>query len=387
MRVYGRASVHTLLGDRVVYRSLNPVDARLPRWSEIASDIGCPKATPPRKSDPDYGRAVAHLLRAARRIESPGTPIERLVYLGDTRRNDGTAFRSICFAGGWDGLAFIGHETSDPPQVEVIDESSRTLVYANRWSELERLDAWTRTRGFSIDARTAVVVDLDKTLLGARGRNDGVIDTARRSAARATVGAALGDAFSAAAFDAAYDRLNRADCHGFTQDNQDVLVYVCVIVVAGLMSLDDLLAWIRAEPTADFLAFLDIVDAQRNHLTVELADLHRVVRQAIAAGDPTPFKAFRRRELLQTATRMGTLGSDVGIDERLRSEIVMTHEVYDVATHWRARGALLMGLSDKPDEACIPRSESAMDGQEPLHRIETYIVGEDANRSGLCWEA
>ena len=61
--------------------------------------------------------------------------------------------------------------------------------------------------------------------------------------------------------------------------------------------------------------------------------------------------------------------------ELLANEIVITQEVREVALAWRERGALLFGLSDKPDEASIPQPAQAAQGRQAIHRVETHAVG------------
>jgi hypothetical protein len=73
---------------------------------------------------------------------------------------------------------------------------------------------------------------------------------------------------------------------------------------------------------------------------------------------------------------MGNLGDDVPMDTRLSQEIVITQEVRNRALDWNRRGALLFGLSDKPDEASVPTAELASQGYLPLHQVETHVVGE-----------
>lgn len=102
-----------------------------------------------------------------------------MVYVGDTRLNDGTAFANLCRAGGWPRLAFIGSERDEPARVEVVEQDGGTLYLANRWAALADFDRFCRERGFPLDERAAVIVDLDRTALGAPGRNDHVIDRAR----------------------------------------------------------------------------------------------------------------------------------------------------------------------------------------------------------------
>jgi hypothetical protein len=54
---------------------------------------------------------------------------------------------------------------------------------------------------------------------------------------------------------------------------------------------------------------------------------------------------------------------------------VITHEVRRMALEWRRRGALLFGLSDKPDEASCPTPELAEQGFVPIHQVEARVVG------------
>jgi hypothetical protein len=119
--------VSDFLDDRIVYRNLVPVDSRLPPLAQIRPLVGLPAGLVPRKSELAYAQVIAHLLREARALDRPGLSIERLIYVGDTRLNDGSAFANICQAGGWPGLAFIGSERGDTPQVEVVEQQMRTM--------------------------------------------------------------------------------------------------------------------------------------------------------------------------------------------------------------------------------------------------------------------
>jgi hypothetical protein len=55
---------------------------------------------------------------------------------------------------------------------------------------------------------------------------------------------------------------------------------------------------------------------------------------------------------------------------------VITQEVRERAADWHFRGALLFGVSDKPDEASLPPDDLAAQGYQPIHRTETDAVGE-----------
>lgn len=366
MKSYGLGSVHEFVGDFIVYRGLVAVDPRLPAPGEEAV---------PRKGEVAYGRAIARLLQAARGLERPGMRLARLVYVGDTRLNDGTAFANICRAGGWPGVAFIGAEDGEAPRVEVVLQAGGALYLANRWGALAEFEDFCREQGVAIDEATAVVVDLDKTALGARGRNDRVIDGARVEAVRRTVGGLLGDDWDREGFQRAYDLLNRPEFHPFTSDNQDYLAYVCLILGLGLYRLEPLVAEVRAGRLASFRQFIAAVEGRAAGLPAGQRRIHDEVYRRVRQGDPTPFKAFRRNEYRATVERMGCLGDEAPAAEMLAQEIVVTHEVRAAALAWKARGALLFGLSDKPDEASLPPAELAGRGYAPIHRVRTHVVG------------
>ena len=71
MKVYGKAAISEFMGDRIVYRNLIPVDRRLPGLDEIREKVGIPAGMIPRKSEPDYARAIVYLLDLARRLDVP----------------------------------------------------------------------------------------------------------------------------------------------------------------------------------------------------------------------------------------------------------------------------------------------------------------------------
>jgi hypothetical protein len=308
-------------------------------------------------------------------LDRPGESIERLVYLGDTHLNDGTAFANICDAGDWPGLAFIAAENPSPATVEVVEEGGGSLYLANRWAALFDFDGFCRQQGFALDERTAVIVDLDKTALGARGRNDHVIDMARVEAVRRTVGDLLGGNFDPQSFQAVYERLNKTEFHPFTADNQDYLAYICLILGGGLYQLDSLVADVRAGRMNSFEQFINAVEARVEELPADLRLIHDQIYQLVRRGDPTPFKDFRYNEYQTTIGRMGQLSDDSPVEELLRDEIVITQEVREIALSWRKQGALLFGLSDKPDEASVPSEALASQGFRAIHRAETHAVG------------
>jgi hypothetical protein len=376
MQTYGRTSISEFLGDRVVYRNLAPADPNLPTLEALRQAVGLPDGKIPRKSEADYARVIVHLLHAAQKQRGAGA-IERVLFVGDTRLLDGTAFSNICLAGGWSGLAFIGAESVKPAAIEIIpNESGQSLYLANRWAALAGFAGYAATNGFPADEATAVIVDIDKTALGARGRNGHVIDAARVQAVYDTVAALLGEAFDPQAFRAAYDLLNQPEFHPFTADNQDYLAYICLILGSGLYQLDSMVDDVRAGRLAAFEAFIAQVEAQAGRLPPALAGIHADIYASVQRGDPTPFKSFRRNEYRRTIACFGSLGDSAPLEDLLAQDIVVTQEVRQAALAWQRQGALLFGLSDKPDEAACPTAELAAQGYQPIHRAETHAVGE-----------
>jgi len=108
----------------------------------------------------------------------------------------------------------------------------------------------------------------------------------------------------------------------------------------------------------------------------ELWPVHQEVYTHFRQGDPTPFKSFRYREYEETVARMDSLPADTDLGKLLAEEIVITREVVDLARFLRERGVLLFGLSDKPDEASVPRAEWVREGYAPIHRTRMKVVGE-----------
>ena len=374
---WGLSSLHEFLGDLVVYRNLTPIDPRLPPFPALARRVGLDPERIPRKSELNYARVMGVLLQEARRLDAPDTEIKRLIYVGDTQLNDGTAFTNLCQVQAWPGLAFIGSERGGPPEARRVQVGpARTLYLANRWSMLHEFNRFCAQQAFPIDAETAVVIDLDKTALGARGRNDKVINQARLDAVRQTVQGLLGDTFDIQVFEQSYHTLNQTEFHPFTTDNQDYLAYLCLIIGMGVISLDALIQEIRGGELKAFEQVLERVDRRAATLPRGLGTLHRDIYARVRAGDPTPFKRFRHMEYRTTVARMGHLAADAEVSDLLTHEITLTEEVREIAHLWRSRGALLFGLSDKPDEASLPDEALQKQGYQPIHRTPTHAVGE-----------
>jgi hypothetical protein len=123
-----------------------------------------------------------------------------------------------------------------------------------------------------------------------------------------------------------------------------------------------------------FSGFADFIRWSGEQAAVQsvpaMFELHREVLSFVESGDPTPFKAYRFEELRQTVARMGNLEPGAPMEERMREEVCITGEVWQVSRWLLERGALVTTFSDKPEEASL-----SSDGTTPsVHEAETDIV-------------
>ncbi len=233
--------------------------------------------------------------------------------------------------------------------------------------------------GLHVDERTAVVLDIDKTALGAKGRNDKVIDRARLAGIFRTMNSVLGADFDEGAFERDYAEMNRSRYHQLTADNQDYVAYICLVLNTNLISLDEVMREVETNSLDNFEQFIRWVDSRMmiNPAKGEaLREVHEAVNASVRVGDPTPFKRFRRQEFLSTMEHMGNMPDTATVAEILQEEITLTEEVYQLAFWLKSRGCLLLCMSDKPDEASMPHTRVSPD-LVPLHRAETHRIGTD----------
>ena len=374
MKVEGVAAVADFLGDNIIYRSLTPADPRLPGYEAFVRSRGDASPVLPRKSDPAYAQVVLFILEQAQALRGAERGLRELIYIGDSVQLDMEAFRNLQRESGWPTWAFIGRDTaSEPPALRVEDHVS----YGNRWALLPDFLRRIGREGARLGGSSAVVVDLDKTVLGPRGRNDGSIDAARTAAALRCAEKTVPDAAVRERFVPVYEELNQPRYHFFTGDNQDYLVYIALATAAGLYDFEALKRDLADGRLSTFADFLDVVDRRvAKGEAPGLQGVHREVMDNYRKGDPTPFKSFRREEYLATVERMCADTRGRATEVLLGETITLNYEVAQALAYLGRRGLLLFALSDKPDEAVFPTAELAARGYRPLHRVSTSLVGE-----------
>lgn len=376
MSVSGKLKISDIFENRIIYRRLEPLDKKLAGLKKAGGKMQLMNDRIPRKDEEDYARASMWFLNQAQKLRKVSTPIKELVYIGDSLYSDGTAYQNLRQLSQWSGSSFIGHDDlSAKPSADIDVESG--LYMANRWSGLASWAAWTLGNGLQLDESTAVVIDIDKTLIGARGRNDHVIDQARLEGIYRTMDAVLGNSFDRAAFERQYAELNQAEYHPITADNQDYLAYICLVLNAKLLQLDEVIGEVQENRIDNFEQFARWVNTRLmiNPMGGErLRQVHEAIMMSFLAGDPTPFKRLRQEEFRMTLERMGNVADEQDVSDYLQDEITITREVVDISQWLIGRGCLTLCMSDKPDESACP-DRNAAEEFLPIHQVATHCVG------------
>lgn len=374
---FGRAALADICDDWVIYRNLEPLDKRVPGLKQAFYDMELRSEQIPRKQDRDYAKAAVWFVDRIQQVRGARAPISELLFLGDTLFNDGQAFANMIDESNWRGACFIGAERLEQEATTRVEQE--TIHIANRWSSIVDWVAALKAQGFRLDASTAVIIDIDKTAIGAKGRNDKVIDRARLAGIYRTMDSVLGEDFDQALYEQHYNELNRARYHLLTADNQDYLAYICMVLNIRLISLEEVMREVENKSLDNFEQFIRWVDSRMmiNPAAGEaLREVHEAVNGSVRIGDPTPFKRFRRQEFISTMEHMGNMPDSASVQELLENEITITEEVYQLAQWLKARKCEILCLSDKPDEASRPHPRVSPD-LAPLHRAQTHRVGVD----------
>lgn len=346
------ATIADITADRVFYRDLEPCDPTLPRLRDLAATLGIRGDQPPRKREAAYAQVALAIAQAAQ-AQRQGAPLQTLVVIGDTA-NDRLLAEFARRECGFPAYAFIGVDRPVAP-AELIWEGP--IATATRWALAHTWITELEARGIDWPT-TALLIDIDKTLLGPRGRSDGAIDDARAEGALAVASDLLGDDLAVPTFRRIYADLCRLPWHGFTLDNQDYVTATALFVSVATMDLEDLRLRVEDEHPYHFAAFLDEITLD---VPERLSDLHADLQRLVALGDPTPFKAFRRAEYRATLERM--------TDGRL----TISAELLELGQRLAAQGALIMAASDKPAESALPSAEQRTAGMLPLHRAPAVV--------------
>lgn len=367
---FGLVSLSEFLDDRFVYRDLQPVDPGYQGYSQCARLFGLDPMEIPRKTDRSYSKVAVWIVDHMQEMRQQDE-VEELIFIGDTPGTDGMAFNRMMEYAQWKGSCFIGAENREAPP-NLNWQAEFRYADANRWSLLADWVETLLANQLALDGHTAVIVDIDKTALGARGRNDQVINEARLAGMHKALEGQMDD-FDLDAFRAVYDTIGREVYMGLTGDNQDYMIYICLMILSGMITLREVGELVKQK--MEFTHLVRWISTQSDkQMSMQLRQLHDQYQMCTRTGDPTPFKQFRRQEFLETTERMGAMPAGSGTGDLLESEICVTQEVRELCLWLRERGCLLLSLSDKPREATVPHKRWHK-GLPPMHRTQTHAVG------------
>jgi len=367
-------SLYAIFDEWVVYRNLEPLDPRIAGLRASWREIGLDHYYIPRKAkDEDYVRVILHFaghMQEARRQPT----LQRLLYLGNRRVRDRHTIQHFMRHVSWPFVAFLCEEDLDEPGQ--MTEQDHVLL-ANRWAMVADLAAFLRDAAFPLDAQTAIVVDMDKTIIGARGRNDGPLNRARIEGVRLTVRDLLGERFDEPRFQAVYGEMNQPRYHFFTEDNQDYVTYASLMASALVYPINDLIEDLAFGKITSFAHFVAVTGERIARMSLPgLTQVHQELARNLAAGDPTVFKSFRSKQFESTVARILSQPADADESTILGEEITITREVHDLLMLAKSRGALLLLISDRPDESLLPGAELAQQGYRPIHYLPMRVVGQ-----------
>jgi hypothetical protein len=327
-----RGTLNDIFNDYIIFRELNPVKKSLPNFNDLKDRLGL--NTLPRKKDKEYALVLREILKSALDFSS-------VVYLGDTFLSDLTVIKNLKELG-VNIFGVITDETATETQ------SPYPYVVFNT--------SWAMLKDFVLDKisnSTILIVDIDKTAIGAHGRNHLPIDKARTDAIVSLAEIVFGHSLDLAEkenFLKLYSKIHTKDLLQFTQDNQDIVSIVSLIIYSGAVNFEE---FIHIAKEKTFEEFIEGVSVEG-----KLESLVSEVKYNIKQKSPTLFPTFRKIELEKTLARMDFLPDDTELSTLLEEEILITGEVYDIGKYALSKGAIVFGVSDKPEIASFSGDEA-----------------------------
>ncbi len=351
-KLYRRGRLSDFFENNIVFRELEPVNKNLPGFSVLKGKLGL--RILPRKKDKEYVKVLSEMFRAA-------GSFSKIIYIGDTLMSDLSVINNFAESGLFKTIGIITREG----EVDGFEENEN-YIFSGSWANLPDVLAHIENKFFSVDKSTVVIIDIDKTAIGARGRNEKAIDRARMDAIFMLAKKAFKD-ISAEEFLSIYDKVNKREFFSVTEDNQDFVSILSMLVYGGALGLADL------RIAQSILNLLKSIKT-KNSVLLEYAE---TVLQNVKAQNPTAFPQFRKAEFEKTITRMDFMQDETPVGTLLSEEITITGEVYDAALDLKSRGALVFGVSDKPGLSSIPQEGSTL---PPIYEKAMKIYGGKSGR-------
>ncbi len=347
--MYKREKLNTVFKDYIVLRELNPIRKDLPQFKETKKALNLNVL--PRKKDVLYAKVLGYIFKSVGNFK-------KILYLGDTLMSDGSVIRNFVKNGEFKTYGIITRESGDRKM-----EAGDAFIFSTRWDSLMKAIKKAEEMGVSLDENTVLVVDIDKTAIGARGRNDKAIDKARMDAILQITGDIFGS-IDEEKFFKIYNRVNTKDLFRITGDNQDIISAVSILIYSGAADFN---MFESVNNAADFL------ETARTRVKINrLKEITEKVYTNVKNHNPTAFPLFRKTEFLKTIDRMDFLKDESMPEKLLSEEILITGEVFNAALYAKERGALVFGVSDKPALSTMPSGDINL---PPIFEKEMKVFG------------
>lgn len=385
-KIHGEARINDLFDGRVILRSMRRLDTGTALLSEDSGFV--------RKYERQYAQALAS------HISSSWPRVRQVLYIGDTYRNDGTLIRNLQSL----GLQVSGFICE--PQLQLRRLWFNSILYSDEWSDLI---AFGREAVSSVGQEVLAIFDIDQTLWAPKGVHEGPLSHTRtRAMTRLVDGYMHGPEENEVARRAKeripglYEEISKVKYHdSLTMDNEDYKAAICVFLALNIVAapqelrgpvqrgvafftrvgdlsaadfasyiMDDYLPPIvsmeGSSGLANFNRFITqtlatvISDQYSNYGETNGISVPRVnddvlaIIRAMSGPSTIKYEAFRVQEF-EEAYQSAT------VDLPLKDSIVISKPAWDLAGWLKEKGAHLLALSDRPDEATALGEQSLLD--------------------------
>ncbi len=335
--MYKRSNLNFIFDDLIVFRELNVLKDGFPNFKKIKEILSLEEL--PRKKDKNYALVLSFI------IDQIGD-FNKVIYIGDTFLNDKSIIENLTDLKKYEVFGIITEGKGELKR-------EKNVILNNSWENLGNL---IKELNLNFDKKTFIIADIDKTLIGARGRNDLSIDKARFDAIKIVSKNYIKN-FEEKKFFSIYKILNEKRFHHFTEDNQDIVTLLSITFNLNLYPFEKFLYEYENGIWSDKNFFFESV-INLNKENTKFIETLKICLDKMKRKDPTPFLEFRFNEFEATIKRMDFLPDDIDESILLSEEILITKEVFQILIEGKEKGATIFGLSDKPEISSLPKKNS-----------------------------
>ena len=215
---HGQAKITDLFGQRIILRRMERLDTM--------EGLRAPSAGVVRKYQQPYAKTISDHIR----LRFPD--VRRLLYVGDTYKNDGTLVRNLQ-ALGWDVSGFICE-----PNLGIARLWFNGILYTNQWTDLV---GFVNKMQAKIGPNVLGIFDIDQTLWAPKGVHDGPLSHSRTRAMSQLINEYVVNPNSDVAkrakarVNVLYQEISKVKYLPLTLDNEDFKAAICVFLSLNLV--------------------------------------------------------------------------------------------------------------------------------------------------------